>query len=70
MNTITKETRQFNAMSLTERETQVMNLIVDGFTSEEIAYILFLKESTIEDLRKNILRKAYNMHILDSTKMN
>ena len=70
METITKEIRRLNEMSLTEREAQVMNLVVDGFTSQEIAYILLLKESTVEDLRKNILRKAYDMHILDSTKTN
>ena len=42
---------------LTEREKQIARQIKDGFTSPEIAAILFLSEYTIDTYRKNILKK-------------
>lgn len=42
---------------LTRRETEILRLIVEGFTNIEIAEKLFLGEETIKSYRKNLLLK-------------
>ncbi len=43
--------------SISAREKEVIQLIVDGNTTKEIADILFLSKNTIESHRQNILSK-------------
>ncbi|HSO77712.1 MAG TPA: response regulator transcription factor, partial [Bacteroidales bacterium] len=42
---------------LTPRETDLLRLIVDGFTNQEIAAKLFLGVETVNSYRKNLLFK-------------
>ncbi len=44
-------------LNLTDRENQILQLIADGNTSQEIATRLFLSYHTIENYRDNILLK-------------
>lgn len=44
---------------LSQRETEVVQLIVQGFTGREIADRLFLSHHTISTHRKNILKKLH-----------
>lgn len=44
-------------LNLTDRESQILQLIADGNTSQEIAAMLFLSYHTIENYRDNILLK-------------
>lgn len=44
-------------LSLTDRESQILQLIADGYTTQEIAGKLFLSFHTIENYRDNILMK-------------
>ncbi len=44
--------------NLSEREIEIIRLIVNGLTSTEIAEKLFLSEHTVKTHRKNIFRKA------------
>lgn len=45
-------------MLLTIREKEILKLIVNGNTSNEIAAILFISKHTVDSHRKNILRKT------------
>src|SRR5512133_1003229 len=42
---------------LTRRETDILRLITDGFTNEEIADKLFLSVETVKSYRKNLIFK-------------
>jgi two-component system, NarL family, nitrate/nitrite response regulator NarL len=42
---------------LTEREIEIIRLIADGFTNQEIAAKLFLSTTTVDTHRKNMLAK-------------
>lgn len=42
---------------LTARELEILKLIADGLTNEDIALALSLSRSTVNTHRKNILRK-------------
>ena len=42
---------------LTERELEILQLIVDGRTNKEIAQALFISEKTVKNHVTNILRK-------------
>jgi DNA-binding NarL/FixJ family response regulator len=42
---------------LTKREKEVLELIAEGFTNQEIATRLFLNSGTIDSHRKNMLTK-------------
>lgn len=44
---------------LSERESQVLSLISQGFTSAQIADKLFISQHTVNTHRKNILRKTF-----------
>ncbi len=46
---------------LTEREKDVANLLIKGFSVKEIAKSLYLSEHTVKDYTKNIYRK-YEIH--------
>ena len=43
--------------SLTKRESEIFNLILDGHDNPEIAEKLFISRSTVETHRKNMHRK-------------
>ncbi len=49
--------------SLTERERQVLKLLVDGYANEEVSQILGLSRRTVEAHRARIMLKL-NMHDL------
>ncbi|MBI4854762.1 MAG: helix-turn-helix transcriptional regulator [Acidobacteria bacterium] len=49
--------------SLTERESQVLKLLVDGYANEEVGQILNLSRRTVEAHRARIMLKL-NMHDL------
>ena len=49
--------RQQAARRLTERETDVLRLVVDGFTARQIATRLGLSPRTVENHVQNVLRK-------------
>lgn len=51
---ITPKTSQ----NLTKRETEILKLIAQGHSSQEIANLLFLSTLTVRTHRKNILRKT------------
>lgn len=49
---------------LTERELEILKLIVDERSNAEIADLLFISERTVETHRKNMLRKTNNKTII------
>lgn len=49
---------------LTERESEILQLIVDGHTNKEIAHTLFISEKTVKNHVTNLLRK---LHLSDRT---
>ena len=42
---------------LSERETEILKLIIEGFTAKQIAEQLFISHHTVQKHRKNILQK-------------
>jgi DNA-binding CsgD family transcriptional regulator len=42
---------------ITRRECEILKLIADGFTNQEIADQLFISNSTVDSHRKNLLLK-------------
>lgn len=55
-------------ISLTERETEVLKLIAEEFTTQEIANKLFLSKHTIESYRKNLISKLNVKNLAGLTK--
>lgn len=43
--------------NLTKRETEILNLIVDGLTSQEIAQKLYISPRTVDTHRANLMQK-------------
>ncbi|NQX98674.1 MAG: response regulator transcription factor [Flavobacteriales bacterium] len=43
--------------TLTERETEILKLISNGYTNKEVADFLFISSRTVESHRRNILKK-------------
>jgi DNA-binding NarL/FixJ family response regulator len=54
---LTKRTTTADKNDITKREKEVLKLIVDGYTSSEIANILFISTRTVETHRSNIMNK-------------
>lgn len=50
---------------LTKREFEIIELIADGNTSEQIAEKLFLSKHTVDTHRRNILTKSEKAHLSD-----
>ena len=46
-----------NSKQITNREKEILNLIVEGYTSAEIAEILFISTRTVETHRSNLMSK-------------
>lgn len=44
-------------MTLTERETEVLHLIAEGYTDREIGKALYIAENTVKTRVKDILAK-------------
>ena len=55
--------------SLSEREVQIINLIMDGKLNKEIAYELFISISTVEAHRANIMHKMQAKNLAHLIKM-
>lgn len=54
---ITKKTAGGNKTLITKREKEIMKLIVKGYTSAEIADLLFISTRTVETHRSNLMNK-------------
>ncbi len=52
-----KSTKTENSIQLTKREQEVLELILDGKLSKEIAEILFISQNTVENHRTNLFKK-------------
>jgi len=50
---------RFSESVITEREQQILKLIVEGFTDQQIAETLFLSDKTVSTHRKNMLAKLH-----------
>lgn len=55
---VKSEASQNMPSAFTERELEVLKLLIDERTSKEIATELFISERTVETHRKNMLRKT------------
>jgi DNA-binding NarL/FixJ family response regulator len=49
--------QQHNQLMLTRREVEVLRLIAEGLTNQEIADKLFVSASTVDSHRKNLISK-------------
>ncbi|NHN26874.1 response regulator transcription factor [Flavobacterium jejuense] len=54
---ITKDTVSKEEIILSTREKEILRLVGEGKTSQEIADLLFVAKSTVDTHRKNILKK-------------
>jgi len=52
-----KKEDQKSSQKITKRENEILQLIVDGYTSPEIAKILFISPRTVETHRSNLMAK-------------
>jgi DNA-binding NarL/FixJ family response regulator len=57
LDTFTHQMEAKNVLMLTRREKEVLNLIADGLTNNEIADKLFVSSSTVDSHRKNLISK-------------
>ncbi|NHF60869.1 response regulator transcription factor [Flavobacteriaceae bacterium TP-CH-4] len=62
------ENRKREEISLTEREIEVLTLIAEEYTTQEIADKLFLSKHTIESYRKNLISKLQVKNLAGLTK--
>lgn len=62
------EQKKQDQVSLTEREKEVLKLIAEENTTQEIADILFLSKHTIESYRKNLISKLQVKNLAGLTK--
>lgn len=56
------------AQALTDREKQIMRLIVDGLSNKQIAEKLFISPKTVENHRANIMSKLGLHDVIDLVK--
>lgn len=62
------ENKKAEEVALTEREKEVLKLIAEENTTQEIADILFLSKHTIESYRKNLISKLQVKNLAGLTK--
>lgn len=62
-------TKESNKIILTRREKEVLELIADGLTNNEIAVKLFVSVTTVDTHRKNLLSKFQARNIASLVKM-
>lgn len=60
--------KKSNEVELTKREKEVLKLIAEEFTTQEIAEKLFLSKHTIESYRKNLISKLQVKNLAGLTK--
>lgn len=58
IHTFNDETNSVNQYKLGDRELEIIKLLAEGLTSQQIADKLFIAESTVKTHRRNILRKT------------
>lgn len=54
---LTKKAAGSNRSNITKREKEILALIVDGYTSSQIAKILYISPRTVETHRSNLMQK-------------
>ncbi len=54
---LAKRIQTTNKNGITKREREILKLIVDGYTSSEIANLLYISTRTVETHRSNIMNK-------------
>jgi DNA-binding CsgD family transcriptional regulator len=59
-------TRTKNVDSLSRKEKEILLLISRGYSSREIAKLIFLSPNTVNTHRKNIIRKTGTRNILEA----
>ena len=59
------ETKEIALQSLTKRELEVLQLICQGITTQEIAEKLFLSHKTVEGHRSNLMLKTNTKNAVD-----
>ncbi|HHF7368103.1 TPA: response regulator transcription factor [Legionella bozemanae] len=69
-NTISQSHFHERMNSLTKREKQVMNLVVEGKLNKQIAYDLNISISTVEVHRANVMRKMETKSLAELIKIN
>lgn len=57
-NTVKKSSSSIQGLDLSEREAEILQLIGDGYTNNEIANKLFLSKRTVEGHRQNLIDKT------------
>ncbi len=60
---------QLKVLRLTEREKEIFKLIVNGYTSKEIATQLKISKLTVDTHRKNIQHKLEVSNVVDLIKL-
>ncbi|WP_392537801.1 response regulator transcription factor [Legionella sp. 227] len=68
--TLSQTAFQERMNSLTKREKQVMNLVVEGNLNKQIAYELNISISTVEVHRANVMRKMQVKSLAELIKIN
>lgn len=43
---------------ITKREREIVSLLMEGYSSKQIAQMLFISQDTVSNHRKNILKKT------------
>ena len=61
-----KQTETNNGVMLTKREKEVLELVAQGLTAQEIAEALFVSIDTVETHRKNIIQKMKARNTVDA----
>jgi DNA-binding CsgD family transcriptional regulator len=55
--TVTKKKLREDVVNLTKREIEIIKLIAEGMTSQEMAEKLFISPRTVETHRANLMKK-------------
>ena len=67
-NTMTSKSNKTNAFDLTNKELQVLNLVLSGYTNKEISEQLQNSKRTIETHRFNLMRKMEVKNLIELSK--
>ena len=67
-NTVTSKSNKTNAFDLTNKELQVLNLVLSGYTNKEISEQLQNSKRTIETHRFNLMRKMEVKNLIELSK--
>jgi len=61
-----EDNKMKGSVRLTKREKEVLDLIMQGLTSTEIAALIFISLDTVETHRKNIIQKMNARNVVDA----